>query len=81
MRFRTETGSLPSSTESDPLSGVRMPVIMRRVVVLPAPFGPRNPYIIPPGTSSESWSTAVWGPKRLVTPSSLMALLMIASPR
>ena len=34
------------------------------VVVLPAPFGPRNAKISPWPTSNEIWSTAVNSPKR-----------------
>jgi len=38
------------------------------VVVLPAPFGPRNPVIRPDSTANDSWSTASLSPKRLVRP-------------
>ena len=49
-----------------PLSGRARPRIMRRVVVLPAPFGPRNP-VTPPGcTSKLRSSTARFGPKCFV---------------
>ena len=39
------------------------------VVVLPAPLGPRNPVTRPGRTVKLSPSTAVTGPKRLVSPS------------
>ena len=45
---------------------------MRRVVVLPAPFGPRKPVIRPGSTSKSRWSTAVKEPKRLVRPRTSM---------
>src|SRR5215471_9956018 len=38
------------------------------VVVLPAPFGPRNPVIRPGSTVKDSWSTASLSPYRLVRP-------------
>ena len=43
----------------------RKPVMIRRVVVLPAPFGPRNPRISPGATSKETSRTASTGPYRL----------------
>ena len=46
--------------------GVQAEVI-RRVVVLPAPFGPRNPVTRPGRTVKLSPSTAVTGPNRLLT--------------
>src|SRR5438105_5351435 len=39
------------------------------VVVLPEPFGPRNPNTPPFGTWSDRWSTATTSPYRLVRPS------------
>jgi hypothetical protein len=42
--------------------GRNRPIIMRIVVVLPAPFGPRKPKISPRATSSERSSTAVKEP-------------------
>src|SRR5438477_3684154 len=50
------TSSPPNDTR--PSVGRRMPAIMRSVVVLPAPLGPRNPYSTPRETSSETSSTA-----------------------
>ncbi len=47
---------------------------IRRVVVLPAPFGPNRPNTLPRGTSSDRSLTAVWPAKALVTPLSRMAL-------
>src|SRR5688572_8783862 len=41
-----------------PASGRSRPAIMRMAVVLPAPFGPRNPWIWPSPTSREIPSTA-----------------------
>jgi hypothetical protein len=50
------------------LAGSTRPSSMRSVVVLPAPFGPRNPVIVPRLTEKLSRSTAVTCPKRLVSP-------------
>ena len=48
--------------------------MIRSVVVLPAPFGPRNPVTCPGRTVKLSPSTAVTGPNRLVSPqTSIMA--------
>src|SRR5258708_618665 len=44
-----------------------MPTIIRMVVVLPAPFGPRKPKTRPALTSKLRSSTAVKSPKRFVT--------------
>src|SRR5215218_7542606 len=42
---------------------------MRRVVVLPAPFGPRKPVIVPASSRNDRSSTATILPKRLVSDS------------
>jgi hypothetical protein len=42
--------------------GFSSPAIMRSVVVLPAPFGPRKPWISPGRTSKLTPSTAVKRP-------------------
>ena len=42
-------------------------MIIRIVVVLPAPLPPTKPVINPSGTSNDTRSTAVWSPKRLVS--------------
>ena len=49
------------------LGGDTQPTI-RIAVVLPAPFGPRNPNASPGATSKSMPSTAVNVPKRLVRP-------------
>src|SRR5688572_17620876 len=46
-----------------PAVGGMKPVIMRIVVDLPAPFGPRNPSTSPRSTLNETPSTARLGPK------------------
>src|SRR6185437_3480720 len=51
-----------------PEVGVSRPRIIRMVVVLPAPLGPRNPVTRPGRTAKLSPSTAVTGPNRLVSP-------------
>ena len=45
-------------TVTSPLSGLRRPSMISRVVVLPAPFGPRMPKNSPSDTSNEMPSTA-----------------------
>ena len=45
-----------------PAVGGRKPVIMRIVVVLPAPLGPSMPTIWPDPTENETSSTAVKSP-------------------
>ena len=47
------------ATVAVPDVGGRKHVSMRMVVVLPAPFGPRKPTMLPLRTSKEIWSTAV----------------------
>jgi hypothetical protein len=56
-------------TRTVPLVGRSRPAIIRIVVDLPAPFGPRNPVTTPGSTTKLSWSTAVLSPYRLVRPS------------
>ena len=58
------TGSRPSSAMV-PLVGRSSVVSIWIVVVLPAPFGPRNAKISPAGTSNEMPSTALTSPKVL----------------
>src|SRR3972149_2967535 len=50
-----------------PPSDLKMSIIMRMVVVLPAPLGPSRPKISPAYTSNETSSTARTGPKDLRT--------------
>src|SRR5450830_938382 len=68
MRRRTPAGlrrrSIPATVAS-PLVGVRRVVSMRRVVVLPAPFGPRKPTISPASTSRSTPRTASTLPWRV----------------
>src|SRR6185437_1608220 len=66
MRSRTSLTSRPRM-RIRPASGGKMPSIMRSVVVLPAPLGPRKPRIEPFSSAKERSSTAVKSPKRLVT--------------
>src|SRR5689334_402019 len=51
---------------ASPAVGRSSPTIMRIVVDLPAPFGPRKPVTIPGWTVKLTWSTAVVDPKVLV---------------
>src|SRR5690348_9532274 len=63
-------------TETDPALGGMKPVIMRIVVDLPAPFGPRNPSTSPFPTSKETPSTARLVPKDLLRLSTLITLTL-----
>ena len=56
------------STVAEPSVGDTRPRTIRSVVLLPAPFGPRNPVTTPGWTSRLRSSTAVTDPKRFVTP-------------
>ena len=51
-----------------PASGWMSPVSRRMVVVLPAPFGPRNPYTTPLGTDRSSPARATCEPYRFWRP-------------
>src|ERR1700704_2814048 len=61
-------------TETLPALGGMKPVIMRIVVDLPAPLGPRNPSTSPLATSKETPSTARFGPKDLLRFSTLITV-------
>src|SRR5471032_504624 len=58
--------SLPSHS-IDPASGMKMPVIMRIVVVFQAPLRPRRPVIVPRRIEKETPSTARTSPNVLTT--------------
>src|SRR5499427_4287542 len=75
MRRFTPIGSSCTSsphTDTPPEVGGMKPVIMRMVVDLPAPFGPRKPSTTPLATSKETPSTASFGPKDLLRFSTLI---------
>src|SRR5689334_25428516 len=55
------------ATDTSPAVGRRLPAIIRSVVVLPAPLGPRKPNSSPRGTSRSILSTAVNEPYRLLS--------------
>ena len=68
--------SLPSK-RTVPLSERWLPVMRLKTVVLPAPFGPMSPTMVPSSTSKETSFTALSPPKDLVRsadPSRLMGL-------
>src|SRR5207247_4565665 len=82
---RTAIGSLRMScpsTSAVPSEGVRTVARIRRVVVLPAPLGPRNPKTSPLGTSKStplSASTELRNPAyRLLRPWTRMAQVVAA---
>src|SRR5580692_2803157 len=77
---RRGTGRLPyvrPLTVADPASGASRPMIIRIVVDLPDPFGPRNPVTCPGFTSKDRSSTATLSLYRFVTP---MTSITIWSP-
>jgi hypothetical protein len=51
---------------TEPPLGAAKPMIIRIVVDLPAPLGPRNPVTCPAETVNDRSSTTVRGPYRLV---------------
>src|SRR5262245_46689663 len=57
----------------EPPVGGSKPAIMRRVVVLPQPDGPRSAMSSPSAIWRSSWSTATTSPNRLVREVSVMA--------
>ena len=61
-----------SSTSAVPALGVTRPRIIRRVVVLPDPLGPRNPVTDPGSTVNVRSRTASTGPKLLLSPSTVI---------
>src|ERR1039458_7307013 len=64
---------------ASPESGLAKPKIMRRVVVLPAPLGPRNP-VTEPGSTLKLRSLTAWTePKCLVSPRASIRLGAAAS--
>src|SRR5688500_9324206 len=63
--------STPATTAL-PLVGASSPVSILMVVVLPAPFGPRNPKISPDCTLKLTAFTAVKSPNVLDSPSTLI---------
>src|SRR5699024_6299955 len=63
-----------------PALGRSNPRIIRIVVDLPAPLGPRNPVTIPGSTAKVRSSTASVGPYRLVNPSTLIMGTMMHDP-
>src|SRR5829696_10123954 len=64
---RNRLGSSPRTLTS-PAVGSRAPVIIRIVVVLPAPEGPTMPRIAPAGTSMSMSKTPAPSPKSRVAP-------------
>ena len=71
----SSTYSLPSIV-ADPAVGATRPVIIRIVVVLPAPFGPRKPVTVPGSRVKDTSSTTVRSPYFLVSP---LTVIMMAS--
>ena len=61
------TTSIPA-TVAVPASGTASVVRTRTAVVLPAPFGPSSPRIVPAGTSKETPASAWVSPYRFCNP-------------
>jgi hypothetical protein len=57
-----------------PPAGAIRPSGIRSMVVLPAPFGPRNPVTVPAPAQKLTSSTASTGPKHLVSPHTSITL-------
>src|SRR5262245_44049083 len=72
MRDGSANTSMPR-TRTRPAWGRSIPINMRIVVLLPAPFGPIKPKVWPRGMCSVRSSTAVALPYRRVTPVNSMA--------
>ena len=62
VRDITSKQHVDGSIVTVPALGTRIPIIMRMVVVLPAPFGPRNPNTSPRSTENSRSRTAVKPP-------------------
>src|SRR5689334_12623473 len=72
----TGSGSAPYACPrivAVPPVGFTSPSSILSVVVLPAPFGPRKPTILPSSTVNERSSTASTSPKRFVSPETSIA--------
>ena len=71
-RARGARGPCPGSRSVPSVTG-DMHAIIRIVLVLPAPLGPRKPKLSPGATSKSIASTAVKSPNRLVSPRAWMS--------
>src|SRR5258706_4010823 len=70
MRALTASGSAALSMPSTfavPCVGTTSVEIIRNVVVLPAPLGPRSPVMAPSGAVKVTWRTASTSPKRFAS--------------
>ncbi len=82
MRRRTSWGWRATSkpaTDADPASIGSRVVSMRRVVVFPAPLGPRNPKISPGATEMVTPRTASTAPRGLAKVLRRLVVWMIGS--
>src|SRR5688572_11352959 len=70
-----------SSTKMRPSVGRSSPAIIRSIVVLPQPDGPRSEISLPGGSSRSTPSTAVTSSNRLTSPSSLRPPRSFTEPR
>ena len=83
-RRRTSCGATRvsnPSTSTDPASGASSVQMMRRVVVLPAPFGPSSPKISPGCASKEMPRSTLFGPSVFSRRSTLTAAGLTSSWR
>src|SRR5580700_2083373 len=70
----------PPATWIRPAVGGSIPVIMLSSVVLPAPFGPTRPAMVPAGTRSEHSASAHLSPYRFPRPSVWIIASISCSP-
>ena len=61
-----------------PSVGAKLPVSIRMVVDLPAPFGPKKPNTSPFDNSNETLLTALFGPNNLVNPNAFNVVAIIS---
>src|SRR5688572_20334974 len=78
MRFCSAESILRPNSKMLPASGAVMLTIIRIVVVLPAPFGPRSPKTLPARTVRLRSLTALNSLKLLLTPSTLTVISLAA---
>ncbi len=76
---RWRTTSNPA-TVAEPAVGIASVHSMLIVVVLPAPFGPRNPKVSPRKTSNSTPATATRSPNRFSSPRTEMTESGVAAP-
>jgi hypothetical protein len=77
MRRAIEVRYRRPSMKADPAVARLRPSRMRRVEVLPAPFGPRNPVTLPGTAENDTSRNAVTSPYTLVSESMTSGVVMV----